>query len=203
MRQAKWAALLAVVCLVPLSAWAQRPIQPPPRPIQPPGFGPPPRGGDREGRRLARLMDRLRDEMWDYRQELNFFQRAPEYNQLVELRYQLRGLAMRVAEAEENDPQAQRAAREMDQAARELYRLTNRLEQRADLGPREEVRRRADALEERAVEIRVLIGRLHEMVRLDYGGVGRAGLAGPAGGRGAHETGDERGGRCTVARGGA
>jgi hypothetical protein len=127
-------------------------------------------------------MERLRDEMWAYRQELNFFQRAPEYDDLVELRYQLRGLAMRVADADENDPQAQRAAREMDQAARELYRLTNRLEQRVDLGPREEVRRRADALEERAVEIRVLIGRLHEMVRLDFGGGRPGGFGGRPGG---------------------
>ena len=46
-------------------------------------------------------MDRLRDEMWAYRQELDFFQRAPEYNQLIELRYRLRGLAIRVAEAGE------------------------------------------------------------------------------------------------------
>ena len=182
MRQAKWAAVLAVVCLVPLSAWAQRPVQPPPRPFQPPGFGPPPRGDDRGGRRLSRLMDRLRDEMWAYRQELAFFQRAPEDEQLLDLRYQLRGLAIRVAEAGENDPQAQRAAREMDQVARELYRLTNRLEQRADLGPREEVRRRADALEERAVEIRVLIGRLHEIVRLDFGGFRPGGPGGRPGG---------------------
>ena len=114
-------------------------------------------------------MDRLRDEMWAYRQDLSFFQRAPEYNQLIELRYQLRGLAIRVAEAGENDPQAQRAAREMQQAARELYRLTNLLEERVNLGSRDEVHRRVDALEERAVEIRVLIGRLHEIVRLDYG----------------------------------
>jgi len=127
-------------------------------------------------------MDRLRDEMWAYRQELAFFQRAPEYNNLIELRYQLRELAMRVAEAGENDPQAQRAAREMDQSARELYRLTNRLEQRTDLGSRDEVRRRADALEERAVEIRVLIGRLHEMVRLDFGGFGPGGPGGRPGG---------------------
>ncbi len=168
MRHAKWAALLAVVSLYPHSASAQRPFQPPPRPIQPPGFAPP-RGDDQGSRRLARLMDRLRDEMWAFRQDLSFFQRAPEYNQLIELRYQLRGLAIRVAEAGENDPQAQRAARDMQQAARELYRLTNNLELRTALGARDEVRRRADALEERAVEIRVLIGRLHEIVRLDYG----------------------------------
>ncbi len=115
-------------------------------------------------------MDRLRDEMYAYRQDLGFFQRAPEYDQLLELRYQLRGLAIRVAEAGENDPQAQRAAREMQQAARELYRLTNNLEQRTALGARDEVRRRANGLEERAVEIRVLIGRLHEIIRLDSGG---------------------------------
>ena len=84
MRQAKWAALLAVVCLSPLSAWAQRPFQPPPRPIQPPGFAPPSRGDDRGARRIDRLMDRLRDEMWAYRQDLSYFQRAPEYNQLRE-----------------------------------------------------------------------------------------------------------------------
>ena len=169
MRQAKWAALMAVVCFSPLSAWAQRPIQPPRRPIQPPGFAPPSREDDQGMRRTARLMDRLRDEMYAYRQDLSFFQRAPEYNQLLELRYQLRGLAIRVAEAEEGDPQAQRAAREMQQAARDLYRLTNNLEERVNLGSPEEVHRRADALEERSVEIRVLIGRLHEIVRLDYG----------------------------------
>ena len=180
MRQAKWSALLAVVCLSPLTAWAQRPIQPPPRPIQPPGFPPPPRGDDRSARRTARLMERLRDEMWAYRQDLGFFQRTPEYDQLLELRYQLRNLAIRVADSDENDPQTQRVAREMDQAARELYRLTNNLEQRTNLGSRDEVRRRADALEERAVEIRVLIGRLYEIVRMDYGGP-RGGFGGPGG----------------------
>jgi hypothetical protein len=44
-------------------------------------------------------MDRLRDEMWAFRQELDFFRRAPEFNQLVELRYQLRNFAIEMAEA--------------------------------------------------------------------------------------------------------
>src|SRR4051812_35772719 len=125
-----------------------------------------------QGRREARLMDRLRDEMWAYRQELNFFQRAPEYQQLVDLRYTLRELAMRVAQAPEGDPQVQRTAREMEQAGRQLYLLTGQLEARSDLGAPQEVRRRADALRDRAVEIRVLIGRLHEAVRLDFDGSG-------------------------------
>jgi hypothetical protein len=113
-------------------------------------------------------MDRLRDEMYAYRQDLSFFQRAPEYNQLVELRYQLRNLAISVADAREGDPQAQRAAFEMQRVARDLYRVTGELEERADAGAREEVERRTNQLQERAVEIRVLIGRLHEVVRLDF-----------------------------------
>jgi len=121
--------------------------------------------------RVVWLMERLRDQMWTYRQELNFFQRAPEYQQLVELRYRLRGLAMSVAQSGGGDFRSQHgAAREMEQAARDLYRLTRQLESRTDLGARDEVRRRADQLTEQAVEIRVIIGRLHEAVRLDEGG---------------------------------
>jgi hypothetical protein len=152
MRHARWAALLTVLSFGPQ---AQAQVQ---------------RGDDQQDRRIARLMDRLRDEMYAYRQELNFFQRAPEYNELVELRYRLRNLAINVADAREGDPQAQRAAWEMQQVARDLYRQTGELEERTDVGAREEVQRRANQLQEHAVEIRVLIGRLHEVVRLDFDG---------------------------------
>jgi hypothetical protein len=148
MRHARWAALLTVLSFVP-QAHAQR-------------------SDFQQERRVERLMDRLRDEMYSYRQELNFFQRAPEYNELVELRYQLRNLAIQVADSREGDPQAQRAAWQMQQVARDLYRQTGELEERTDAGAREEVERRANQLQERAVEIRVLIGRLHEVVRLDF-----------------------------------
>jgi hypothetical protein len=114
MRHARWAALLTVLSFVP-----QAQVQ---------------RGDDQQDRRIARLMDRLRDEIYAYRQELNFFQRAPEYNELVELRYRLRNLAINVADARESDPQAQRAAWEMQQVARDLYRQTGELEERTDSG---------------------------------------------------------------------
>ena len=44
---------------------------------------PPQRPDDRADRRIARLMDRLREEMWNYRQELEFFRNAPAYEQLA------------------------------------------------------------------------------------------------------------------------
>jgi hypothetical protein len=148
MRKANWVALLVVLILVPASP-AQRPA--------------------RTERQIARLMDRLRDEMWAYRQELDFFRRAPEYRQLVELRYRIRGLAIQVAELETRGPGARRTQRElsrqMEQNARELKRLTGRLEERTDVGAPREVRRRADRLKEHADEIRKLIGRLDDMVR--------------------------------------
>jgi len=117
-------------------------------------------------------MDRLREEMWSYRQELDFFQRAPEYRQLVDLRYQLRNSAIDLAEAREGDRELPRQAREMAGLSRDLYRLTNQLEGRTNLGNPAEVRQRADLLEEHAVEIRVLVGRLHEVLRLDFAASG-------------------------------
>jgi hypothetical protein len=147
MRQVQWVALLAVLTLVPQPAQAQR---------------------GRTERRIARLMDDLREEMWAYRRELNFFRRAPEYRELVELRWRLRNQAMRVAELE-GRPRAERTqrelAREMERTARELKRLTGRLESRTDLGAPREVRRHADRLKEHADRIRDLIGRLHDAVR--------------------------------------
>src|SRR4051794_17651559 len=106
MRHARWVALLALLGLAPQA------------------HGQSPKRAERTERRIARLMDRLRDEMWAYRQELDFFRRAPEYAGLVELRHRLRGLAIRVAEMEEGGPRAQvvqrELAREMEQTAREL-----------------------------------------------------------------------------------
>jgi len=149
MRKVKWTALLAVLTLVPPLVQAQK--------------------TDREERRIARLMDQLREEMWSYRQQLDFFRRAPEYQQLVDLRYRLRGLAIRVAQLEESGPRGHRAqrelAREMEEAARNLKRTTDRLENRTDLGAPREVRRHADRLKEHADRIRSLIGRLHDQVR--------------------------------------
>jgi hypothetical protein len=147
MRHARWA-LLALLTFVP-QARAQR-------------------MDDDAQRRVGRLMDRLRDEMFSYRQELEFFRRAPEYDDLLNLRYNLRNLAVWVADPEHRDFSGQRrAARQMEQAARELYAKTAQLEQRINLGSPEEVHRRADALEEHAVEIRVLVGRLYELDRVD------------------------------------
>src|SRR5947209_17589235 len=107
MRQVKWAALLVLVGLAPLPAQAQR--------------------VERAERRVDRLMDRLREEMWSYRRELDFFRRAPEYPRLVDLRYQIREQAIRVADLERRgSPRARfaqrEAARPMDDAARELRR---------------------------------------------------------------------------------
>lgn len=147
MRRCSFLVLLAITALAPRVADAQQP-------------------GDR---RVARLMDRLRDEMWTYRQELNYFQRAPEYRQLVELRYQLRTAAMELAESRDGDPEVGRKARAMAITARELYRLTSHLEDRADATTHDEARRRADSLADHAVEIRVLVGRLHESLRIDFG----------------------------------
>jgi len=150
MRRILGAALPAVLLFLPQPAPAQRPT-----PV--------------EERRISRLMDKLRDEMWDYRRDLDFFRRTPEYTQLVDLRFRLRGQAMRVAELERGGPRAQREqrelAREMRQTAEQLTRLTGRLEERTDLGAREDVRRRADRLKSRAEDIRRLIGRLDDLVR--------------------------------------
>ena len=148
MRHARWAAVLAVLSLVP-QAQAQR-------------------MDDDSQRRTVWLMDRLRDEMVAYRQELDFFRRAPEYDNLLNLRYNLRNLAVWVADPEHYDFGYQRrAAREVERVARALYTQTAQLEQRINIGSPEEVHRRADALEEHAVEIRVLIGRLYELSRMD------------------------------------
>lgn len=156
-RQAFWAIITAALALASSPASAQP-------------SGPGQRPDDRQDRRIARLMDELREEMWSYRQELDFFRRAPEYQQLIELRYQLRNLAIEVAESQGGGFRPPyRQARAMDQAARQLYQLTGQLEERTDAGAPQEVKRRADALRERAVEIRVLIGRLHEVARLDIG----------------------------------
>src|SRR3954452_19295477 len=106
MRTVKWAVVLAVFALGAPAAQSQK--------------------ADREERKIARLMDQLREEMWSYRQELDFFRRAPEYSQLVDLRYRLRGLAIRVAQLEESGPRGRRgqreAAGEMEEAARNLKR---------------------------------------------------------------------------------
>ena len=148
MQRVKWAVLFAALVLVPQAAQAQK---------------------DRTERRVARLMDHLRDEMWLYRQELDFFRRAPEYPQLVDLRYRVRGLASRVAELEGKGERAQRTqrelAREMEEAARDLKRLTDRLEDRTDAGAPAEVRRRADILKVRADKIRDMIGQLRDLVK--------------------------------------
>ena len=149
MRQVKWVALLAVLSFVPQPAQAQR--------------------GEREERDVRRLMDRLRDELWDYRRELNFFRRAPEYNELVDIRYRLRNQAMRVADLDRGGPRSRLAQREvarrMQDSARQLERLTRQLGRRTDLGAAGEVRRRADRLRDRAGRIRRMVGRLEDLVR--------------------------------------
>src|SRR4028118_473773 len=105
MRHAQWAALLTLLAFVP-QARAQQ-------------------VDDDTERRIVRVIDRLRDEMYSYRQELEFFRRAPEYNDLIELRYRLRTLAMEVADPSHRDYGYQRrAAREMEQRARALHRRT-------------------------------------------------------------------------------
>lgn len=129
-----------------------------------------PAAGQRGERRIGPLMDRLREELWAYRQELDFFRRAPEYRQLVDLRYDIREMARRMVELEDRGPQGRRMQRElarrMEDSARQLRRLTDRLEQRTDVVPApREVRRRADRLKQRADRIREQIGRLRELVR--------------------------------------
>jgi len=153
MRRAKWTALMGVICLVPVTARAQPPAQ-----------------QQRVERRIAVLMEELRTEMWAYRQELDFFQRTPEYPTLVDLRFKLRDQAIRVADLERaRGPEARVAqrelAREMEQSARELKRLTGRLENRADLGAPKEVRRLADRLKDHANAIQGTIRRLDNQVR--------------------------------------
>jgi hypothetical protein len=69
MRHAQWMVLLALLSIAPQ--------------VQAQAF----KKAERTERRIAQLMDRLREEMWAYRQELDFFRRAPEYAELVELRY--------------------------------------------------------------------------------------------------------------------
>src|SRR4051794_37209032 len=134
MRQARWIALLAVAGLAPQTADAQV--------FQP-------------QRRIAALMDQLREQMWVYRQELNFFQRAPEYERWRELRYPPRNKPVRAAELGQAGPstfpEQHELARGMEQTAREMFRLTRQLEYRTDLGARDEVRRRADMLTNQAV----------------------------------------------------
>lgn len=151
MRRIAWGALLVVVASAPLPAQAQQ------------------RGQSASGDpRVARLTDELREEMWGFRQELDFFRQVPEYSQLVELRYQIRTQAIDLVKARDfNDPGARRLARQMERSGRELYHLAEHLEDRLDPSNRAEVRRRADSLHEHAVEIRVLIGRLHEVIHLD------------------------------------
>ncbi len=161
MRIVQWPVVLLILAASPVPGRAQ-PQVPSQRPA------PPNRPDDRSDRRVARLMDRLREEMWSYRQELEFFRQAPEYQQLVDLRYQLRNEAVDLAEAREIDPQVQKRVRAMVETARNLYVLTGHLEDRTDLGQKEEVRRLADKLRERTVEIRILIGRLQEIQRMDF-----------------------------------
>jgi hypothetical protein len=156
MRQVKWVALVAVLALVPQLARAQ------PRDRE--------ERRERDERGVARLMDRLRDEMWDHRRELNFFQRAPEYRELVDLRYHLRSEAMRVADLDRGAPRARLAQREvarhMEESARRLERLTRQLERHTDIGGAPaDVRRHADHLKEQAERIRHLVGRLEDLVR--------------------------------------
>lgn len=156
MRHRNWIGTLALAVVMAQPALAQVPRGPIPK-------------GDRTERRVDRMMDQLREEMWAYRQELDFFRRAPEYEKLVDLRYRLRGLAIRVAELERGGPRAQReqreAARAMEETARDLKNLTGRLENRTDLGAPQEVRRRADRLKQRADTIRGMIERYSDLVR--------------------------------------
>jgi hypothetical protein len=119
-------------------------------------------------RRIHRLMEELREEMWQYRQGLDFFARAPEYNTLVELRWRLRNSARQMSELESR-PRAERerreTARQMDQLSNELKRVTGRLENRTDFGAPAEVRRRADRLKAHADRIAATIDRLRALVR--------------------------------------
>ena len=119
-------------------------------------------------RRIHRLMEELREEMWQYRQGLDFFSRAPEYNTLVDLRWRLRNSARQMSELESR-PRAERerreVARQMDQLSNELKRVTGRLENRTDLGAPREVRQKADRLKAHADRIEANINRLRAMVR--------------------------------------
>src|SRR4051812_29794430 len=131
--------------------------------------------GDRPQKRfrtevkIDRLMDSLREEMWAYRQELEPFRGTPDYEPLLESRYRLRGLAVRVAELEKGGGRAQRAqhdlAKQMRQEAQELKRRTGRLEDKTDRAAGKNARRLADRLKERADDIEGHISRLDELVR--------------------------------------
>jgi hypothetical protein len=149
-------ALMATAFLAPRPAQAQR------------GFD---RGGPGDERNIARLMDRLRDEMWAYRQELDVFRNTPVFVRLVDLRYALREQAIRVVELEDRGPRARRAQYEasqrMKKTADELKRLTGRLEERTDDGAPREVRRRADRMKEHADRIEDMIDRLARLTRED------------------------------------
>lgn len=123
---------------------------------------------DGSDRRVAHLMDRLRDELWSFRQELEFFRSVPDYQRLIELRYQVRNYAIEMAEARSFNEDVRQHAYQMDRAARDMYHLAEHLEDRLDPRNHPEVRRRADSLHEHAVEVRVLVGRLHEVIHLDF-----------------------------------
>lgn len=138
-------------------------------------FAPHARGQDRPQkkfrteRKIDRLMDSLREEMWAYRQELEPFRATPDYPELIESRYRLRNLAIRVAELERGGGRAQRAQQElavqMRKEARELKRRTGRLEDKTDRGAGRNARRLADRLKERADDIEGHIQRLDELTR--------------------------------------
>jgi len=156
MRNAICAAALGVLTLLPNPAHAQN-------------------RGDRPGKafrnemKIDRLMDGLREEMWAYRQELEPFRQSADYPELIETRYRLRNLAIRVAELEKGGGRAQQAqavlAREMQKEANELKRRTGRLENKTDRNPSKEARRLADRLKERADDIEGHIERLAHLVR--------------------------------------
>jgi hypothetical protein len=123
----------------------------------------------RTEQKIGRLMDSLREEMWAYRQELEPFRGTPDYPELIESRFRLRNLAIRVADLEKGGDRAQRAqrelSREMRKEAQELKRRTGRLEDRADQVAGKNARRLADRLKERADDIEAHITRLDELVR--------------------------------------
>src|SRR3954467_13221946 len=98
MRRATWIAMLVVAAVAPQAAKGQ-------------GFG------GRPERRIPVLMDQLREQMWAFRQDLDFFQRAPEYPQLVEQRHHLRNKAIHIAELGQAGPSSYPAQREL---AREM-----------------------------------------------------------------------------------
>lgn len=165
MRHVRWFVLPALIGLFTQSAGAQ---------IQTQFQTQAQRDLSRQDRRLGRLLDQLREYAWSYRQELNFFQRAPEYETLVALRYHLRNKAARVVELEQtgqgDGPEQQTLAREMQQFARDFYRYTRQLEERTTVGPRDQVHLHAESMTEMAVEIRVIVGRLNEALHIDYRG---------------------------------